>query len=173
MKTQTLMERHARDIKGVIECFDRAVLFGTDKAIGWTGPWKRTCAGGARRSWSSIRPMPTNCASEVADHIRGLARAEGIEVRQVNAGERKEAIVEQILATRGRREGVVCILGAIERCRCFKVGKNHQSGFLQLQWAAGKCQHFLRLFYRCGVWPLPPAHPDLGALPPAVLLQWP
>ena len=37
MKTQTIIQRHARNIKGVIECFDRVVLFGTYKSIGWTG----------------------------------------------------------------------------------------------------------------------------------------
>ena len=36
MKNQTLVERYAQDIKGVIECSDRVVLFGTYKAIGWT-----------------------------------------------------------------------------------------------------------------------------------------
>jgi len=54
--------------------------------------------------------------------------------------------VEEILARRGRREGVVCILGAIERCRCFKVGKNQKTGFFQLQWSPGKCQHFYIYF---------------------------
>jgi hypothetical protein len=83
---------------------------------------------------------------EVAEHVRTLARAGGIEIRQVNAGERKEALVEEILTVRGRREGVVCILGAIERCRCFKVGKNQKTGFLQLQWSPGKCQHFYIYF---------------------------
>ena len=34
MKTQTLVERQAKNIQGVIECFDRGVLFGTYKAIG-------------------------------------------------------------------------------------------------------------------------------------------
>jgi hypothetical protein len=37
MKTETLVERNAADIQGVSECFDRVVLFGTYKAIGWTG----------------------------------------------------------------------------------------------------------------------------------------
>jgi hypothetical protein len=83
---------------------------------------------------------------EVADHVRTRARTEGIENRQVNYGERKEAIVEGILSRRGGHEGVVCILGATERCRCFKVGKNQKSGFLQLQWSPGKCQHFYIYF---------------------------
>ena len=36
-----LTERFGKDIKGVIECFDRVVLFGTYKAIGWPGAMER------------------------------------------------------------------------------------------------------------------------------------
>jgi hypothetical protein len=45
MKTQTLLERHAQDIKGVIKCFDRVVLFGTYQAIGWTGAMEQYLRG--------------------------------------------------------------------------------------------------------------------------------
>ncbi len=146
MKTQTLVERHDQDIKGVIECFDRVVLFGTYKAIGWTGAMEQHLRGRGTTFMEFNKSYANELRLEMADHVRTLARAEGIEIRQVNYGERKEAIVEEILATRGRREGVVCILGAIERCRCFKVGKNQTTGFLQLQWSPGKCQHFYVYF---------------------------
>lgn len=146
MRTQTLVERHSRDIKGVIECFDRVVLFGTYKAIGWPGAMEQHLRWRGTTFMEFNKSYANQLRLEVADHLRALARAEGLEVRQVNAGERKEDIVEQILATRGRREGVVCILGAVERCRCFKVGKNPKSGFLQLQWGPGRCQHFYVYF---------------------------
>jgi hypothetical protein len=146
MKPQTLVERYAKEIKGVIECFDRVVLFGTYKAIGWTGAMAQHLRGRGTTFMEFNKSYANELRLEVADHVRGLARAEGLEIRQVNAGERKEALVEEILAMRGRREGVVCILGAIERCRCFKVGKNQKSGFLQLQWSPGKCQHFYVYF---------------------------
>ena len=146
MKTQTLVERHAQDIKGVIECFDRVVLFGTYKAIGWTGAMEQHLRGRGTSFMEFNKSYANELRLEVADHVRTLARAEGIEIRQVNYGERKEAIVEDILATRGRHEGVICILGAMERCRCFKVGKNQKTGFLQLQWSPGKCQHFYVYF---------------------------
>jgi hypothetical protein len=145
MKAQTLMERYDRDIKGVIECFDRAVL-GTYKAIGWPGAMTEYLRGRGITFMEFNKSYANELRLEMADHIWALARAEGIEIRQVNTSERKEAIVERILAVRGRREGVVCILGAKERCRCFKVGKNQASGFLQLQWAPGKCQHFYIYF---------------------------
>lgn len=142
MKIQTLVERHAQDIQGVIECFDRVVLFGTYKAIGWTGAMEQHLRGRGTSFMEFNKSYANQLRLEVADHVRTLARAQDIEIRQVNYGERKEAIVEEILAVRGRREGVVCILGAIERCRCF----NQATGFLQLQWSPGKCQHFYVYF---------------------------
>jgi len=146
MKTQTLVGRYAAEIKGVIECFDRVVLFGTYKAIGWTGAMEQRLRGRGISFMEFNKSYANELRLKVADHVRTPARADGIEIRQVNYGERKEAIVEEILAARGRREGVVCILGAMERCRCFKVGKNQKSGFLQLQWSPGKCQHFYVYF---------------------------
>ncbi len=35
MKTETLVERHAEHIQGVLECFDRVIFSGTYRAIGW------------------------------------------------------------------------------------------------------------------------------------------
>lgn len=146
MKTQTLVDRYAQDIKGVIECFDRVVLFGTDKAIGWTGAMEQHLRGRGTSFMEFNKVYANPLRLEVAEQVRTLARAQDIEIRQVNYGERTEAIVEEILAVRGRREGVVCILGAIERCRCFKAGKNRKTGFLQLEWSPGKCQHFYVYF---------------------------
>jgi hypothetical protein len=45
MKTQTLVNRYAAEIKGVIACFDRVVLFGIYKAIGWTGAMEQPLRG--------------------------------------------------------------------------------------------------------------------------------
>ena len=95
MKTQTLVERHAKDIKGVIECFDRVVLFGTYKAIGWTGAMEQHLRGRGTTFMEFNKSYANELRLEVADHVRTLARAEGIEIRQVNYGERKEAIVEE------------------------------------------------------------------------------
>ena len=146
MKVQTLVNRDAPDIQGVIECFDRVVLFGTYKAIGWTGAMEQPLRGRGTSYMEFNKVYANQLRLEVADPVRTLARAEGLEIRQVNAGERKEALVEEILAVRGRREGGVCILGAIERCRCFKVGKHQTPGLFQLQWRRGKCQHFYIYF---------------------------
>ncbi|MBW1801309.1 MAG: hypothetical protein JRJ85_11350 [Deltaproteobacteria bacterium] len=78
---------------------------------------------------------------EMIDRIKAIAAEEGIRIEHVYASVRKEAFVSEILSTRGDAPGIVCILSAMESCRCFKVCKNHKSGYLELQWKPGKCLH--------------------------------
>jgi hypothetical protein len=146
MNASDLTERYAKQIKGVLHCFDRLVLFGTYKAIGWPGAMGRHLQERGVRLLDYEKAYANALRLEMAQRVKAVAAEEGVAVIQVNAGQRKEALVEEILARRGRRAGLVCILGAMERCRCFKVGKNHASGFLQLQWSPGKCQHYYVYF---------------------------
>jgi hypothetical protein len=146
MTTQTLVERHAREIKGVLECFDRLVLFGTYQAIGWPRAMDNYLHARGTSLLEFNQRYATELRLEVAGHVRALAAAEGLEIRQVEPGERKEALVEQLLAQRGRCAGVVCVLGAMERCRCYCVSKNPQLGRLELKYRTGKCQHFYIYF---------------------------
>ena len=89
MKTQRLVERHGRDIKGVIECFERVMHFGACRAIGWIGAREAHLRGRGTTFMEFNKSYANQLRLEVAEHIRGLARADGIEVRQVNGGERK------------------------------------------------------------------------------------
>jgi hypothetical protein len=146
MSATLLTERYAREIKGVLHCFDRLVLFGTYKAIGWPGAIGQHLHTRGVKLLEYQKDYANALRLEMTQRVKAVAAAEGLTVIQVNASQRKEAVVEAILARRGRREGIVCILGAMERCRCYKVGKDHASGFLQLQWSPGKCQHFYVYF---------------------------
>jgi len=74
--------------------------------------------------------------------IKAIAAKEGIKIEHVYASVRKEAFVSEILTARGDAPGIVCILSAMESCRCFKVVKNHKTGYLELQWKPGKCLHY-------------------------------
>jgi hypothetical protein len=143
MNPNDLTERYAKQIKGVRPCFDRLVLFGPYKAIGRPGAMGQHLQARGLRLPDYEKTYANGLRPEVAQRVKAVATEEGLAVIQVNLGQRKEALVEQIPA---RREGLVCILGAMERCRCYKVGKNHDPGFLQLPWSPGKCQHFYVYF---------------------------
>src|SRR4051812_13178574 len=146
MKTQTLLERHAREIKGVLECFDRVILTGTYQAIGW--PQALSAYLGGRgiqmRDFASVLANPWRL--EIGAQIRRLAREEGVEVRQVQARERKEEGVAAGLARGGRQPGGGCVLGAMERCRSFALQHAGEDGRARMGWGPGKCQHFYIYF---------------------------
>lgn len=146
MNTTDLTQRYAKEIKGVLHCFDRLVLFGTYKAIGWPGAMGQHLFERGVRLLEYPKDYANTLRLEMAQRVKAVAKEEGLPVLQVNAGQRKESLVERILACRGRREGLVCVLGAMERCRCYKVGKNSATGFLELQWSQGKCEHYYVYF---------------------------
>ncbi len=137
-----LTQRYGKEIRGVIECFDRVVLFGTYKAIGWPGAMEQHLWGQQIKLLDYTKSYANTLRLRVAGHVREEARRMGVSIHQVNHSQRKEALVEDILQKRGRHEGVVCVLGAMERCRTYKVGKDPKSNHLALQWSPGKCQHY-------------------------------
>jgi hypothetical protein len=124
MNAPLLTERFAKDIKGTIECFDRIVLFGTYGSVAYPGAMESLLHLRGVRLIDYAKTYANELRLAVANHIRQRAADENIPVIQVNAGQRKESLVEELLVKRGRREGVVCILGAMESCRTYKVGKN-------------------------------------------------
>ena len=105
-----LTDRWAKDIKGVLECYDRIVLFGTYKAIGWPGAMEAHLWTLGVAFVDYAKTYANELRLRMADHIRAQARLAGVGLRQVNAGEREEHIVEAILSKRGHRAGLVCVL---------------------------------------------------------------
>lgn len=141
-----LTERYGQQIKGVLECYDRIVLLGSYQAIAWPGAMEGNLSARGIKLIDYVKEHANAMRLEMGAHIREQARRAGVAIRQVSPGQRKEEVVENILATRGRHEGIVCVLGAMENCRTFKLGRNPQSGFLGLRWAPGRCQHFYIYF---------------------------
>src|SRR5271156_2071776 len=146
MKTETLVERHAEHIHGVLECFDRVILGGTYRAIGWPAALGQYLHGAGIGLEDFIKEHANSWRLEVAKRVRSQAKAQAVEVRQVQGSERKEDVVAKIIAVRGEEPGVVCVLGAMERCRSFRVRAVGEQRWLQLQWDTGRCEHFYVYF---------------------------
>ena len=105
MKVQTLLDRHANSIDGTLECFDRVLLAGTYQVIGWPGAMLGyLCARGIKvREFAS--QLANRWREEINHHIRAVARAERVTVRQVQPSERKEEIVAELLKPSGAVSG--------------------------------------------------------------------
>lgn len=137
-----LTKRFERNIAGVLNCFDRLVLFGTYKPICYPQAmsWQLHAAGVRLIDYEKRFANPLRL--QMIAKIKEVAAEEGIKIEHVYASVRKEAFVSEILTARGDAPGIVCILSTMESCRCFKVAKNHKTGYLELHWKPGKCLHY-------------------------------
>lgn len=148
--SSNLLGRYRSNIKGVISCFDRLVLFGTYATIGYPQAMSKNLHHHGVKLLDYQRPRGQGFANdlrlEVAGHIKQLANKKSIPIQYVQAGQRKEDIVAPLAKKRRGQPGVVCILSAKEGCRTFKVKKNQQSGYLELAWAPGQCIHYYVYF---------------------------
>lgn len=143
MNTQELLtERFGKNIAGVLNCFDRLVLFGTYRPICYPKAmeWEIHTAGIQRIDYEKC--FANKLRLQIHAQIKTIALQERIAIRHVYGTVRKEDIVADILLKRGETEGLVCILSAMESCSCFKTGKNHKTNYLELQWSPGKCLHY-------------------------------
>lgn len=146
METKTLTQQYGSEVEGELSCFDRVVFFGTFQTIGWPEAMGQYLHSAGISFLEYAKKHANTLRLEVAEHIRRKAKKAGLEIVEVKKGERKEAVVERLLEKRGRHPGVICVLGAMEGCRCYKVGKDKEKGFLRLESGPGKCQHYYIYF---------------------------
>jgi len=123
---ELLTKRFEKNIAGTLNCFDRLVLFGTYQSICYPQAmsWQLHEAGIQLIDYE--KKFANKLRLEMTARIKAIAAQENIPIKQVYASVRKEALVSEILSTRGDAPGIVCILSAMESCRCFKVRKNHK-----------------------------------------------
>ena len=139
---ELLTKRFEKNISGVLNCFDRLVLFGTYKPISFPKAMSWQLHESGIQLIDYEKKFANKLRLEMIARIKAIATEKSIQIKHVTASIRKEAFVSEILSTRGDAPGIVCILSAMEGCRCFKVRKNHKSGYLELQWQPGKCLHY-------------------------------
>src|SRR6266853_110809 len=169
--TGSLTERYDDRIAGVLSCYDRVVVTGTLPTVCYAaGMTKFLYAIGVR-----IFDYP-QFASTLRDRVReraaSLAAQAGITIEHIAKSHiRKEAVDGGGAETTWRtpRPGA-CHLGD-GGVRCLPaVARQADAQDLR---AAGQRQvpPLLFLFHRCRAWPGLSAGADMGAVPPAILLQ--
>jgi len=113
----SLIERHDKDIVGVVSCFDRVIIHGTLPGFGHSDGMTSYLKANGIRIFDY-----TQFAEPLRDQIRSnaesLAEQSGIEIQFLRKGNiRKESVVQKIVAERGNKPGLVCILSAMETCQ--------------------------------------------------------
>jgi hypothetical protein len=168
-----LTERFADSIPLVVSCFDRMVLTGTLVDFGHA----KVATQELNRRHIRIFDFPAfaNTVREaLRAHAEAVAAAHGRPIEFVRSTKvRKETLIQSILAERGTAPGLVHILSVMEECVSFRPWHDKATHRTYLQPDSGKCPHYYVYFIDAELWPLLSARADVGALPGAVLLQWP
>ena len=141
-----LLDRYAKDIEGILGCYDRLVITGLLVDVGHPD------ALAARLRDLNIRCFDLGVFAEpLRDQVRDnailLARQAGLEIQYLERkGLRKEERVAEILEKRGRHPGLVHIFSAMESCKCFKPWHDKASGRTGLKLTGGRCLHYYFYF---------------------------
>ena len=146
MGAELLTERHAKEIAGILGCWDRMLMFGTIPGI---------CFAGGMTSYLYERGIRIFDYPKFAEPFRNrlrenaeqVAAEAGVPIEFIRKRDfRKEDRVKAILAERGEGPGLVCIFSAMEPCSTYKPWYNKQTGKTYLVPDDGKCLHYYFYF---------------------------
>lgn len=141
-----LSERHAKQIAGVLSCYDRVIVQGTLPVF---------CYADGMTAYLSKRRIRifdfTQFAKPLTDAIKAnaeeLAAANGLQIDYVRKKNfRKEDKVKAVLKERGTHPGMVWIFSALEPCTTYQPWHDKQSGRTYLRYNDGKCLHYYFYF---------------------------
>jgi hypothetical protein len=142
----TLSERYAKNLHGILSCYDRIIVTGTLPGACYAGGMTSFLYAHGIRIFDYPR-----FAEPLRDRIRQRAHevcaAAGIEIEHVNNTHiRKEDLVARVLATRGDAPGLVHVISAMESCPSYKPWLDKTNGHVYLRADQGKCLHYYFYF---------------------------
>jgi len=147
MTTKPLAEKHAADVYGVLNCYDRIII---------TGSLQPLCYPRGMTKYlydQSIRIFAyTDFAAPLRDQIRtnaqAIAQENNVEIEFIrrSKGFRKEDRIQAILKTRGDHPGLVHIFTAMERCPAYLPWHDKRTGKTYVKSTSGKCLHYYFYF---------------------------
>ena len=134
-----ITETHKTEILGQIACYDRVIINGVNGAWGY--------AGGMAAYFNSMKlrlfdfaKVFTPVTDEIIKNAERLAKENCLEIEFIrkNGAFRKDERIEEILARRGRHEGLVHIFSALELCSTYDPWHDKQTGKTYFKFAQTK-----------------------------------
>jgi hypothetical protein len=141
-----LTERHAKQVAGVLSCYDRVIVQGTLPVF---------CYAEGMTAYLTKRRIRifdfTQFAKPLTDAIKANAEesavANGLTIDYVRKKNfRKEDKVKAVLKERGTHAGLVWIFSALEPCTTYQPWHDKKSGRTYLRPDDGKCLHYYFYF---------------------------
>jgi len=147
-----LTERYARQIQGVLSCFDRVVITGTIPEICHREAMTRHLYSQNIRIFDYPK-FAEPLRDEIRNRAEDLAQENGLEIEFIRKNDfRKEKRIKKLVAKRGDHPGLVHIFSAMEPCPSFQPWYEKKTGKTFLKSKEAKCLHYYFYFI----------HEDLG-----------
>ncbi len=146
METQLLTEKYRERMDGVLNCFDRMVLFGSLQPFCYAKGMTNYLYQHNIRIFDYAQ-FAEPLREELRANAEALAAEAGLTIefiRQKNF--RKEDRIARILKTRGNQPGLVHIFSAMEPCGAYQPWHDKQTHHTFLKYTDGKCLHYYFYF---------------------------
>ena len=141
-----LTERHAKQIAGVLSCYDRLIVQGTLPVFCYADGMSRYLSARGMRIFDFTQ-FAKPLTEAIKANAEALAAAAGLTIDYVRKKNfRKEDRVKQVLQQRGNHPGLVWIFSALEPCTTYQPWHNKNTGQTYLRPDDGKCLHYYFYF---------------------------
>jgi hypothetical protein len=125
---ESFIAKHGAAIGGVLSCFDRVILLGHLPMAGvdYLSTWlfsKKICLNlqQPEPGWRTFKEAAPWFAEQLKAHARTMAADEGRPYQHLSSHQRMEENARALAEQDGVAEGLVCVYGAMETCRTFRV----------------------------------------------------
>jgi len=123
------IQRHEKDVIGVLSGFDRMRFRGTLRSICYAEGMDRFL-GRVNVRYKEFKEFALGLSEGLVAHARQVAQQAGRPFEYVASRHAdKQAVAQRIAARDGINEGLVCVLRCLESCQSFAIRQDGQGGF--------------------------------------------
>jgi hypothetical protein len=138
---KSFLEKHARDIIGVLNGWDRAVFRGTLRLVANVAGMRQylwQCQVLLKEFTEHAKVLTGMLLDSSAAQIQRSGRHDQY---LASSRERKEDIAREIAKRDGIDRGLICRLRCVEPCMTYEIHRNRERKELELQMVPGRCLH--------------------------------
>ena len=143
---ELLSEQYAKELDGVLSCYDRIVLTGSLQPFCYAQGMTHYLYQHGIRIFDYAK-FAEPLRERVCENAEVLAEASGVKIEFVRKKDfRKENHIQKILKERGEQPGLVHILGAMETCTSYRPWHDKTTGKTYLKPDSSKCMTYYFYF---------------------------
>jgi hypothetical protein len=135
------LEKHRKDVMGIIHCFDRLRFQGSLRYLYCRDIFEEYLSK-AKVLFKDFKTFATGLTAEVCQNAEQLAQTLGRPFTYLSSsGLSKEEEAQEIVRRDGIKEGLVAVFRCVEPCRTYKMRGNYQTKMLEPHLELAKCLH--------------------------------